>query len=55
MPPGVGQDLETDAVGSGVNKANDILRAMIEQHPYTTAAVALGLGILIDRFSSRDY
>jgi uncharacterized protein YjbJ (UPF0337 family) len=44
-----------DAVGSGVNKADDVLRDMIEHHPYTMAAIALGLGILIGRLSHRDY
>lgn len=44
-----------DAVSAGVDKADDVLRDMIEHHPYTTAAVALGLGFLIGRLSSRDY
>ena len=44
-----------DAVSSGVDKADDVVRDMIEHHPYTTAAIALGLGILIGRLSSRDY
>jgi uncharacterized protein YjbJ (UPF0337 family) len=44
-----------DAVSAGVDKADDILRDMIEQHPYTTAAVALAVGYLIGRLGSRDY
>ena len=44
-----------EAVSVGVNKADDVLRDMIEHHPYTTAAVALGLGFLIGRLSNRDY
>jgi uncharacterized protein YjbJ (UPF0337 family) len=44
-----------EAVSAGVSKADDVLRDAIEQHPYTTAAVALGLGFLIGRLSNRDY
>jgi uncharacterized protein YjbJ (UPF0337 family) len=44
-----------DAVSSGVDKADDIVRDMIEHHPYTTAAIALGLGLLIGRLSNRAY
>ena len=44
-----------EAVGEGVNRADDFLRDMIEQRPYTTAAVALAIGFLIGRFGRRDY
>ena len=44
-----------DAVSAGANKADDVLRDMIEQHPYTTAAVALAIGYVIGRLGSRDY
>jgi uncharacterized protein YjbJ (UPF0337 family) len=44
-----------EAVSAGVSKADDVLRDAIEHHPYTTAAVALGLGFLIGRLSNRDY
>jgi uncharacterized protein YjbJ (UPF0337 family) len=42
-----------DAVSAGVDKADDVLRDMIEHHPYTTALVALGVGMLIGKLSSR--
>lgn len=44
-----------DAVSAGVDKADDVLRDMVEKHPYTTAAVALAVGYLIGRLGSRDY
>jgi hypothetical protein len=34
--------------------AEDFLRTTIEERPYTAAAVALGMGYLIGRFSRRD-
>jgi uncharacterized protein YjbJ (UPF0337 family) len=34
---------------------DDFLRRTIEQRPYTTAAVALGIGFLIGRFAHREY
>ena len=40
-----------EAVGDRASQADDFLRAMIEQRTYTTAAVALGIGFLIGRFS----
>jgi uncharacterized protein YjbJ (UPF0337 family) len=62
---GVAQDLygqvkdkaagAAEAVGEGVDRADDFLRDMIEQRPYTTAAVALAIGFLIGRFGRRDY
>jgi ElaB/YqjD/DUF883 family membrane-anchored ribosome-binding protein len=33
--------------------ANDFLRTTIEESPYTTAAIALGIGFLIGRFGRR--
>jgi ElaB/YqjD/DUF883 family membrane-anchored ribosome-binding protein len=44
-----------DAVSAGVSKADDVLRDMIEHHPYTTALIALGVGMLIGKLSSRHY
>jgi hypothetical protein len=41
-------------VSAGANKADDVLRDMIEQHPYTTAAIALAIGYVIGRLGSRD-
>jgi len=35
------------------NEAEDVLRTTIEQRPYTTAAIALGIGYLIGRFGRR--
>jgi ElaB/YqjD/DUF883 family membrane-anchored ribosome-binding protein len=43
------------AIGESADEADDFLRAAIEQHPYTTAAVALGIGFLIGRLGRRDY
>jgi uncharacterized protein YjbJ (UPF0337 family) len=61
---GVGQDLygqakdaaasAAEAVGDRASEAQDFLRAVIEERPYTTAAVALALGFLIGRFGRRD-
>jgi ElaB/YqjD/DUF883 family membrane-anchored ribosome-binding protein len=34
--------------------ADDFLSTTIEERPYTAAAVALGIGYLIGRFSRRD-
>jgi uncharacterized protein YjbJ (UPF0337 family) len=42
------------SAADAVDKADDVVRDMIEHHPYTTAAVALGLGFLIGRLSNRD-
>jgi uncharacterized protein YjbJ (UPF0337 family) len=44
-----------DAVRERAGEAADFLRAAIEERPYTTAAVALGIGFLIGRFGRRDY
>jgi ElaB/YqjD/DUF883 family membrane-anchored ribosome-binding protein len=33
--------------------AGDFLRTTIEERPYTTAAIALGIGFLIGRFGRR--
>jgi uncharacterized protein YjbJ (UPF0337 family) len=44
-----------DAVRESAVEAEDFLRTTIEQRPYTTAAVALGIGYLIGRFAHRDY
>lgn len=43
------------AINEGVDEADDFLRNAIEQHPYTTAAVALGIGFLIGRLGRRGY
>jgi len=34
-------------------EAGDFLRTTIEERPYTTAAIALGIGFLIGRFGRR--
>ena len=47
--------IAADAVSAGISRTDDVLRDAIEHHPYTTAAVALGLGFLIGRLSNRDY
>jgi uncharacterized protein YjbJ (UPF0337 family) len=49
------KEIAADAVSAGVSRTDDVLRDAIEHHPYTTAAVALGLGFLIGRLSNRDY
>src|SRR5262245_52763593 len=40
-----------EAVGDHAREAEDFIRTTIEQRPYTAAAVALGIGFLIGRFS----
>ena len=54
-----GQAMETaaDAVEvmrKSASGAEDFLRTTIEERPYTAAAVALGIGYLIGRFSRRE-
>jgi len=44
-----------EVVGDRASEAGDFLRTNIEQRPYTTAAIALGIGFLIGRFGRRDY
>ena len=44
-----------EAVRETASEAEDFIRTTIEQRPYTTAAVALGIGYLIGRFAHRDY
>jgi uncharacterized protein YjbJ (UPF0337 family) len=39
-----------EAVRERASEAGDFLRTAIEQRPYTTAAIALGIGFLIGRF-----
>jgi uncharacterized protein YjbJ (UPF0337 family) len=43
-----------DAIREAGSEAGDFLRTTIEQRPYTTAAIALGIGFLIGRFGRRD-
>jgi uncharacterized protein YjbJ (UPF0337 family) len=43
-----------EAIGETASGAQDFLRTTIEERPYTAAAVALGIGYLIGRFSRRD-
>jgi uncharacterized protein YjbJ (UPF0337 family) len=43
------------AVRETASDAEDFIRTTIEQRPYTTAAVALGIGFLIGRLARRDY
>ena len=45
-----------DAIQERASEAGDFLRTTIEERPYTTAAIALGIGFLIGRFGRRaDY
>ena len=44
-----------EAIREAGGEAGDFLRTTIEQRPYTTAAVALGIGYLIGRFGHRPY
>ena len=41
-------------VGERASEAEDFVRRTIERRPYTTAALALGIGFLIGRFGHRD-
>ena len=43
-----------EAVRETASEAEDFIRTTIEQRPYTAAAVALGIGFLIGRFTRRD-
>ena len=56
---GYGQAKETavDAAGAirdRASEASDFLREMIEERPFTAAAIALGIGFLIGRFGRAD-
>jgi uncharacterized protein YjbJ (UPF0337 family) len=42
-----------DAIRESASEAGDFLRTTIEERPYTTAAIALGIGFLIGRFGRR--
>jgi uncharacterized protein YjbJ (UPF0337 family) len=44
-----------ETVRETASEAEDFVRKTIEQRPYTTAAVALGIGFLIGRLGHRDY
>jgi uncharacterized protein YjbJ (UPF0337 family) len=44
-----------EVVRDTASEAEDFIRTTIEQRPYTTAAIALGIGYLIGRFAHRDY
>jgi uncharacterized protein YjbJ (UPF0337 family) len=44
-----------EVVRETASEAEDFIRTTIEQRPYTTAAIALGIGYLIGRFAHRDY
>jgi uncharacterized protein YjbJ (UPF0337 family) len=45
-----------EAIQERASEAGDFLRTRIEERPYTTAAIALGIGFLIGRFGRRaDY
>jgi uncharacterized protein YjbJ (UPF0337 family) len=43
------------AVRQGAVTAEDYIRHTIEKRPYTTALVALGIGLLIGHLGRRDY
>ena len=42
-----------EAIQERASEAGDFLRTTIEERPYTTAAIALGIGFLIGRFGRR--
>lgn len=42
-----------EALRDAGSEAGDFLRNAIEERPYTTAAIALGIGFLIGRFGRR--
>jgi uncharacterized protein YjbJ (UPF0337 family) len=42
-----------EAIREAGSGAGDFLRTTIEERPYTTAAIALGIGFLIGRFGHR--
>jgi ElaB/YqjD/DUF883 family membrane-anchored ribosome-binding protein len=44
-----------EAIREAGSEAGDFLRTTIEERPYTTAAIALGIGYLIGRFGHRPY
>ena len=45
-----------EAIQERASEAGDFLRTTIEERPYTTAAIALGIGFLIAAFGPRaDY
>jgi uncharacterized protein YjbJ (UPF0337 family) len=45
-----------EAIRESASEAGDFLGKMIEERPYTTAAIALGIGFLIGRLGRRaDY
>lgn len=53
---GQAKDAASDAaevVREGAGEAGDFLRTVIEERPYTTAVIALGIGFLIGRFGRR--
>jgi uncharacterized protein YjbJ (UPF0337 family) len=55
---GQAKDTAADAaevVKHGAVEAEDFVRHTIETRPYTTALVALGIGLLIGRMGRRDY
>jgi len=43
-----------EVIRESASGAEDFLRTTIEERPYTAAAVALGVGYLIGRFTRRD-
>jgi uncharacterized protein YjbJ (UPF0337 family) len=54
---GQAKDAATDAAAAvrrGASDTEDYIRHLIEERPYTTAMVALGIGWLIGRMGRRD-
>jgi uncharacterized protein YjbJ (UPF0337 family) len=45
----------TEAVSEAYDNAEDAVRDFIENRPYTTAAIALGIGWLIGKMGSSRY
>jgi uncharacterized protein YjbJ (UPF0337 family) len=54
---GQAKDTAVDAAGAireRAGEASDFLRTVIEERPFTAAAIALGIGFLIGRFVRTD-
>ena len=54
---GQAKDTAVDAAGAireRAGEASDFLRTVIEERPFTAAAIALGIGFLIGRFGRAD-
>src|SRR5712671_6408143 len=52
---GQAKDTAANAARETAETVEDFLRKSIESRPYTTAAIALGIGFLIGRMGRRDH